>query len=94
VCWWEDDGQDSPEADEVWGGPNEEVSLTQARVNVLLHGIFDPGRGDLRAHQDRPAAYKIGRAFTLSVDQTVISEPATGWQSRAFAIVRDVAAQQ
>lgn len=33
VCNWEDDGQDDPEADEQFGGPNGEYSLTQARLN-------------------------------------------------------------
>lgn len=33
VCYWEDDGQDDPHADEVWGGPNADLSLTQARIN-------------------------------------------------------------
>ncbi|MFJ4467479.1 CPCC family cysteine-rich protein [Streptomyces sp. NPDC089424] len=30
-CSWEDDGQDDPNADEVWGGPNGADSLTDAR---------------------------------------------------------------
>ncbi|MFF2721543.1 CPCC family cysteine-rich protein [Streptomyces sp. NPDC058011] len=30
-CSWEDDGQDDPHADEVWGGPNGTESLTDAR---------------------------------------------------------------
>ncbi len=38
VCYWEDDGQDDPDADEVWGGPNADLSLTQARVNFEEFG--------------------------------------------------------
>lgn len=30
-CSWEDDGQDDPNADEIWGGPNGAESLTDAR---------------------------------------------------------------
>src|ERR1043165_3377883 len=37
VCWWEDDGKDNASADEV-SGPNH-LTLTQARVNVLVTGI-------------------------------------------------------
>src|ERR1044071_1549393 len=37
-CWWEDDGQDDPHADEVWGGPNSNLSLTQARQNYVAFG--------------------------------------------------------
>ncbi|MBI3807578.1 MAG: hypothetical protein HY281_08725 [Nitrospirae bacterium] len=33
VCLWHDDGQDDLNADEVWGGPNYELSLTEARQN-------------------------------------------------------------
>lgn len=34
VCNWEDDNQDDKEADEVWGGPNSELSLTENRLNI------------------------------------------------------------
>ncbi len=33
VCFWEDDGQDSHDADRVRGGPNAILSLTAAREN-------------------------------------------------------------
>lgn len=33
VCFWHDDGQDDPDADIVMGGPNYELSLTEARRN-------------------------------------------------------------
>lgn len=84
VCWWEDDGQDNAKADTVMGGPNYGVSLTQGRVNFLLHGISDPGRDDLRAHQDPPGKYATGRIFRLS-PRGDVEEPAVGWTSRAFA---------
>ena len=38
VCFWEDDGQDDSDADEVRGGPNYELSLTQARQNFREFG--------------------------------------------------------
>jgi hypothetical protein len=41
VCFWEDDGQDDPEADEVWGGPNGSLSLAQARENFKKLGASD-----------------------------------------------------
>lgn len=34
VCRWQDDGQDDHDADEVRGGPNGDLSLTQARARV------------------------------------------------------------
>ena len=86
VCWWEDDGQDNSEADLVWGGPNSDLSLTQARANVLLRGIFDPRRTDLRKSQDPAATYEAGRIFVFAADRSAIMEPSTGWQSRSFVI--------
>jgi len=41
VCFWEDDGQDDHDADEVRGGPNAELSLTQARTNFREFGASD-----------------------------------------------------
>lgn len=35
VCCWEDDGQDDHNADVVRGGPNGNLSLTQARQNFV-----------------------------------------------------------
>jgi uncharacterized Zn finger protein (UPF0148 family) len=34
VCNWEDDNQDDKEADEIWGGPNSNLSLTENRLNI------------------------------------------------------------
>jgi hypothetical protein len=42
----------SDAADNVRGGPNYHLSLTQGRINFLKHGISDPDREDLREHQD------------------------------------------
>lgn len=38
VCFWEDDGQDDADADEVRGGQNGELSLTVARANYTRFG--------------------------------------------------------
>ena len=32
LCFWEDDGQDDPYADELWAGPNGDFTLNQARA--------------------------------------------------------------
>ena len=42
VCYWEDDGQDDHDADEVRGGPNSDLSLTAARSNYLACGASSP----------------------------------------------------
>lgn len=41
VCFWEDDGQDSHDADNVRGGPNGSLSLTEARRNFREFGACD-----------------------------------------------------
>lgn len=37
ICFWEDDGQDDPDAHECHGGPNQ-VSLIEGRRNFLVFG--------------------------------------------------------
>lgn len=37
LCDWEDDNQDDPQAAEVWGGPNGDYSLEEARQNLKAH---------------------------------------------------------
>ncbi|HEY3834877.1 MAG TPA: CPCC family cysteine-rich protein [Acidimicrobiia bacterium] len=44
VCFWHDDGQDDPHADEVWEGPNDDLSLTQARENYRRIGSSNDRR--------------------------------------------------
>jgi hypothetical protein len=41
VCFWEDDGQDDHDADEVRGGPNSDLSLTRARQNYREFAACD-----------------------------------------------------
>lgn len=84
VCWWEDDGQDGRDADVIRGGPNYGLSLTQGRANVILYGISDPAREDLRAVQDPANKYERGRVFVMSADGTTVQEPEAGWSSGAF----------
>jgi hypothetical protein len=42
VCWWEDDGQDSEDADEVRATVNGDLSLSDARLNFQLCGASHP----------------------------------------------------
>ncbi len=37
ICFWEDDGQDSDDADMIRGGPNKDYSLTEARINFIKY---------------------------------------------------------
>lgn len=37
LCDWQDDGQDTANEDEVWGGPNGDYSIAEARGNFKLN---------------------------------------------------------
>lgn len=80
VCWWEDDGQDNDTADEVFGRPNYGLSLTKARINFLVHGIYDPERKDLFEKRECKEKFISGREFQL-VDNKVVIEKGTDWKS-------------
>ena len=47
VCNWEDDGQDDKNADQILGGPNSNLSLTQNRLDIgrKLQQLSDSLRG-------------------------------------------------
>jgi cysteine-rich CPCC protein len=49
VCNWEDDYQDDNEADEVWGGPNADLSLTENRIAIgkTLQQIAENSEGSI-----------------------------------------------
>ncbi|GAA4561508.1 CPCC family cysteine-rich protein [Planotetraspora kaengkrachanensis] len=50
VCFWEDDGQDDHDADQVRGGPNYELSFTQGWRNFTEFGASrKKDRGHVRA---------------------------------------------
>lgn len=74
VCWWEDDGQDSMNAQEVWPGPNGGMSLTEARLNYLQFGIFNPARQDLRPSQSPSEMFEQGRYFVADFEAGTVLE--------------------
>ncbi len=51
VCFWHDDGQSDETADEIWGGPNKDLSLNQARENFRSFGA---GHRDWLVHVRKP----------------------------------------
>ena len=70
LCNWEDDGQDDPHADEVWGGPNGSYSLSQARNNFRTRlSMYDPERPDGRTDdRDRPRGLEAKRQIMTAFD--------------------------
>jgi hypothetical protein len=53
LCNWEDDGQDDPYADEVWGGPNGDYSLTEARKNFKENFIMYRDKRNINSQSDK-----------------------------------------
>jgi hypothetical protein len=62
VCFWEDDGQDDPEADVVRGGPNGQLSLTAARQNYLQFGACE---ARLAGHVRPPRPEETDTEYTI-----------------------------
>lgn len=80
VCWWEDDGQDNESADEIYGGPNYEISLTQGRYNFLKFGLYDPERDDLMKLKEPMIKYDRDRVF--EIEGEFIIEKGTNWKGK------------
>ena len=49
VCNWEDDGLDEKQANEIWGGPNQGLTLIENRLNIgkTLNHIADSLNGTI-----------------------------------------------
>jgi hypothetical protein len=53
LCNWEDDVQDDPFADEEWGGPNGDYSLTEARNNFKENLIMYRDKRNILLQSDK-----------------------------------------
>jgi hypothetical protein len=58
--------------------------VSQARLNFLVHGIFDPRRAELLEHREPAEKDRRARRFALSSGGDEVSEPGTSWTSRAL----------
>jgi hypothetical protein len=68
LCWWEDDGQTDPEAEEIRGGPNHGHSLAQARRNFRRYLVMYEPEHDRRicggdSETERAAKQTLIEAF-------------------------------
>ena len=86
ICWWEDDGQDNHNANVVCGGPNGKLSLTRARINFAIHGIFCPSRTDLRDKQESIESYHCERNFTYDLTTRTFFDHDSDWTSSVFEL--------
>lgn len=74
MCFWEDDGQDDHDADEIRSGPNRGLSLSEARRNFA-----DDGASDRRRLQSVSLTPKGRRAYAGhgAALKALLDEPAT-----------------
>jgi hypothetical protein len=84
VCWWEDDGQDNDQTESMIGSPNDGLSITNARLNVIRYGIYNSERKDLIEFQDEPDKFDKGRVFEIQNDFLV--ELGTEWKAKISRI--------
>ena len=70
ICFWEDDGQDSDDAETVRGGPNADHSLKEARENFKLHHTMyrtaDKSAFE-REMQEMPTKKRMYQAFAQAI---------------------------
>lgn len=60
ICWWEDDGQSTKEANETYDGPNGKYSLTLAKANFAKHGhMYNEGEGIKIVEQPSEARQRL-----------------------------------
>lgn len=69
MCFWEDDGQDTYDADVRRGGPNH-VSLTEGRRSFRIHGVAElKDRAHVRApREDEPRVRRFALHGQLVVE--------------------------
>jgi cysteine-rich CPCC protein len=72
VCWWEDDGQDEHNAEEVRGGPNGTLSLSQAQKNFEKYGASEASEEMFVSRY--PTKFELSRGVTLVVPELSATE--------------------
>jgi len=74
ICGWEDDGQGDSDADIVLGGPNGNLSLTQARSNFQQYFVkYSPDNDTRITGKDTEEEVKIKREL-IDVYDLLLSE--------------------
>ena len=78
LCWWEDDGQDDPHANEVWGGPNHDYSLAEARENFKQYrSMYRPDNDRRLSEGDSEKERMAKQAVCAAFDQMLATKTET-----------------
>jgi hypothetical protein len=103
VCRWEDDDQDDESADEIWGGPNSDLSLTQNRINIgrALNLIAESIDGEINNNPAEVISILRNHVERMKImydrisPTTDISDPLwTEWQKETNKILVDLIKQK
>ncbi len=92
ICDWEDDGQDSDDADVVRGGPNGDYSLSEARENFTQYvTMYRPADSQAFVYEltDRHSKEQLIRNFTIAI----VSGLDEHWQT-ALLVEQKLAAER
>lgn len=95
ICDWQHDGQDDPHSNEIWGGPNYELSLTENRLTIekMLKEqgtpiVEDPSSifAILERHQQRLNAFDHDAMYEATVDDPIWET----WRKARHAVIEDL----
>ena len=76
LCNWEDDGQDSEDADDVWGGANSDYSLAEARLNFKQYRVmYEPGRDQRITGSDSSLQFETKGKLMICFEQIWKASP-------------------
>jgi hypothetical protein len=89
LCWWEDDGQDDADADEVMGGPNSKYSLAEARDNFELYLVMYPAEEDRRVSGPDSEAEKQIKLKIIAAFDEMLDSPTRDSLNKRWQDVRD-----
>jgi hypothetical protein len=91
LCDWEDDGQDDADADEVRGGPNGDLSLTEARQNFADHwSMYDAETAaPLQGIEEIEAKRAIAGAWDELLEGSATPEATAAEVARATEALKD-----
>jgi hypothetical protein len=70
LCWWEDDGTDDEDAENILGGPNLGLSLEQARSNFAQYRLkYTPSDDPRVGAPDPPEVIESKRLLIAAFDR-------------------------
>lgn len=86
LCFWEDEGQDDNDADEVQGGPNGNYSLEIARLNFERYLVMYSPDNDTRAGGSDSPATKAQKHAVVQAFEEMFATPGSVQEAQWAAV--------